>query len=150
MMKCIDLFEQFGNRYRVEQEPAGEIVRRRGRAVDPWLLVIPCKHGHIYPHGGRFLGASTNHRGPVADRLEKLPCVRVVQNGEDGINVVFDIDDFDQVAAIMRPRRRRRLSPEQLAERSERLRKYQFSPASNDARKRRRCDPGGSIDSQAV
>jgi hypothetical protein len=69
--------------------------------------------------------------------------VRVVQDGEDGINVVFDVRHFEEVTEVLKPRRRRRLTPEQLAKRTERLQKYRFSPASQNAGAGRECDPAG-------
>jgi hypothetical protein len=141
-VSCLDLKVHFGDRFRVIHEESyladhGE----HGRAQDLWLLLIPCRHGHIYPHGGEMLGASTNRRGAVARHITAQPCVSVVQDGDDGVNVVFPMTDFDTVAAIMKPKRRRRLSAEQIAERTERLRKYQFSPASQNAGSDRICDP---------
>jgi hypothetical protein len=111
MITCIDLKECFGNCYRVVAEESYRAERGdTARIHDPWLLVIPCKYGHIYPHGGECLAASTTHRGPLANQLAALSCVRVVQDGDDGVNAVFHIDDFDQVAAVMKPKRRRKLS----------------------------------------
>ena len=118
MANCIDLKEHFGDHYRTFYEDSYAAERGdKGRTHDPWLLTVACRHGHIYPHGGTMLGASTNSRGPIANRLAAPPCVRVVQEGDDGVNVVFDVGDFDQVAAVMRPRRRRKLTPEQRTER---------------------------------
>ncbi len=109
---CIDLEQQFGHRFRVEYGPSyyaqyGE----RARVNDPWLKIIPCRNGHIYPHGGKLLAASTNNRGPVAKRLMALPCTTVWQDGDDGVTVLFDVADFDKVAALMHPRRRRTATP---------------------------------------
>lgn len=108
MMNCIDLKDKYGHKYRVEHDESYRAERGR----DPWLLIIPCRHGHIYPYGGDLLGAATNCRGPVANRLKALPGVQVVQDGDDGINVTFRLEQFDVVAAVLKPRRRRRLSPE--------------------------------------
>jgi len=100
MLTYIDLDAIFGRRFRVCYEKSYRAERGEdGRRRDPWLLTIPCRHGHIYPHGGQDLAASTTHRGPIAGRLAALPCVRVVQDGDDGVNVVFNVADFDQVAA---------------------------------------------------
>ena len=151
MAKCIDLKEHFGDLYRVVYEESYQAERgHNGRAHDPWLLTIPCRHGHIYPHGGTQLGASTNTLGPIANRLAALPGVRVVQDGDDGVNIVFDVGDFDQVAAVMQPKRRRRLTPEQRAERSERLLKYQLGPATHDAHSERRRDASEVAGSQVA
>ena len=144
MTSCIDLRERFGDRYRVRYEDTGE--RRRGPA--PWLAMIDCRRGHIYPHGGDQLAASTNNRGAVAKRLAALPCCRMVQDGDDGVNVVFDVTNFPTVATVMKPKRRRTLTPAQTAERTERLRKYRFSSASqNDSKGRRRVagDTAGKV-----
>lgn len=113
MPTCIDLKARFGHRYRVDYEESYRAeCGDSARAHDPWLLTIPCRHGHIYPHGGELLAASTNRRGPITNRLAALPCVCVVQDGDDGINVLFHASDLDKVAAILKPKRRRRLSPE--------------------------------------
>ena len=140
MPTCIDLKARFGARYRIthDQAHAAE-YGENSRVYDPWLAMIPCRHGHVYPHGGELLAASTDRRGAISKRLSILPGVRLLQDGDDGVNVVFHIKDFDAVAAILKPRRRRQLTPEQKAERTERLRQYRFSPASqNDSGDRRR------------
>jgi hypothetical protein len=128
-MTCIDLRQRYGSRYRVTCEPSCERVHHNDQC-DPWYATILCEYGYIYPHGGKQLGASTNRRGPTARRLVALPRVCLVQDGDDSVNVVFDASDFDRVAAIMKPRRKRVLTPEQKAERVARLSKYQFSAAS--------------------
>jgi hypothetical protein len=105
-MDCIDIKERFGKRHKVTPEDGNAWNR------DPWLWVIPCGHGHIYVHGGQRLGAATNGRR-VGGILAKIPYVQIEQEGSDGFNVSFDVADFAKVAKVMRPRRRRRLSPEQ-------------------------------------
>jgi len=140
MSPCIDLSERFGSRYRVTHEESYTAERgQHGRTHEPCLQMIPCRHGSIYVHGGELLGASTKFRGRVAKRLAALPCVRIAQDGDDGVNVVFRVTDFDTVAAILKPKRRRKLTPEQVAERTERLRRYQFSSAGQNAGKGRIC-----------
>jgi len=121
-------------------------AERRGRRYhDPWLAILHCRHGHIYPHGGDLLGAATAHHSRIARQLIALRCCRLIQDGDDGVNVVFHIDDFCQVAEIMKPRRRRRLTAEQRADQAERLRKYQFSSATHDTGDERRRDAGSSV-----
>lgn len=106
-MNCVNLREQFGERFRIEYDEA-----HRGRGDDPWLQVIPCLRGHIYPHGGELLGIATNSRGATAAALARLAGVVVVQDGDDGINATFPVAMFGRVAALVRPKRRRRLSAE--------------------------------------
>ena len=108
----VDLAEQFGNRYRIEREESYHAqYGPNARINDPWLKIIPCQRGHIYPHGGDVLAASVVGRRKVASQLRRLPCCRVHQDGDDGeLTVLFDVADFAQVAKIIRPRRRRQVS----------------------------------------
>jgi hypothetical protein len=113
---CINLRERFGDRYRVGYEESyyaqyGE----HARVDDPWLRIILCRHGHIYPQGGDMLAASTSKRGPVAGALVRLDCTTVLQDGSDGVNVAFHADHFEEVAAILKPRRKRQVSDEERA-----------------------------------
>lgn len=107
----VDLKVRFGGQYRIDLDPAyyaeyGE----KARTLDPWYYVVLCRYGHIFPYGGDQLAASTNRRGSIAKRLADLECCRVVQDGSDGITVVFSLDDFSPVAELIQPRLRRRLS----------------------------------------
>ncbi len=132
----IDLKELLGHQYCVWRESHTDCRTNSAEMFDktagsdPARMVIPAKFGHIYVHSHDLLGAATTKHGRTARRLANLECVRVTQDADDGINVVFDPDDFEAVAAILRPRRRRRLTPAQVAEAAERLRRYQFAPAA--------------------
>ena len=85
MQHCIDLQKMFGRKYRIDRDPAyfaeyGANAHTRDR----WYWRILCKHGHIYPHGGETLAASTIRRGAIANRLAATPGVQLVQDGSDG------------------------------------------------------------------
>jgi hypothetical protein len=82
---------------------------------DPWLLVIPCQFGHIYPHSATHLGFASNGCGQVAKTVAALPGATITQDGSDGMNITFPVELFDQVAALVKPRRKRQLTPEQRA-----------------------------------
>jgi hypothetical protein len=112
--KCINLQQIFGQTYRIGRDPAyfAEYGPHAYRS-DPWYWRVLCKFGHVYPHSSTHLGASTDRRGAIANRLRRIPGVRVVQDGSDGVTVVFPIELFDAVAVHMKPRKRRRLTPEQ-------------------------------------
>jgi hypothetical protein len=116
--ECIDLAEQFGRRYRVEYEESYFAqYGRRARVNDPWLKVLVCRHGEIYPFGGNTLAASVDGHPKLAGRLRRLGCCRVVQDGDLGeLTATFDVVDFRKVAKVMRPRLRRELTAEQRAE----------------------------------
>lgn len=105
---CIDLAEPFGRRFRVEYEESYcAQYGPNSRINDPWLKIIPCRTGHICPWGGSTLAAVTDKAGPIARKLAALPGVKLWQDGSDGVTVLFDIADFEAVARIMYPRRRR-------------------------------------------
>lgn len=130
MTACVNLRERFGDVYRVQHEESYAADRgEHARTADPWLMVIPCQHGQIYPHGRDVLAASTNTRGGIARKLAALDCTTVVQDGSDGINATFHVRDFERVAELMKPKRRRRMTEEQQRAAAERLAKYAFKPA---------------------
>lgn len=113
---CVDLAERFGRRFRVEYEESyAAQYGRDARVYDPWLQIIPCRAGQIYPWGESTLAASTDKAGPIARKLAALPGTTLWQDGNDGATVLFDAKDFEAVAQIMHPQRRRRLSPERKA-----------------------------------
>lgn len=122
MTKCIDL-SAFADRFKLTTDPAAS-----PRNKDPWLLVMPCKFGEIYPHGGKYLAAATFTRGPIAKRL--LQYGRFYHDACDGVTVVFHVDQFDAVAEIMQPKRRRVLSADHKAKLSAASAKNQFSDGS--------------------
>ena len=110
-MECVNLKQQFGDRYKVEFEQSYRDERPEFRAQEAsWLMVIPCQHGEICPWGDDTLAVCSKTAGSVAKRLKALPFVTVAQDGADGVNVVFSLEHFEEVAAIMKPRRRRQVS----------------------------------------
>ncbi len=109
--QCVDLKATFGNRYRYEWDAAYWAERSVFRAVEaPWLTIIPCKFGKIYPHGGRKLAAYCNAGGAKRKELETLPSVQVVQGGGADcpeVIVTFDVAEIEQMAQVLKPRRPR-------------------------------------------
>ena len=127
-MTTIDLKKRFGNRFKVGYGASYDAeYGPNARTVDPWYMEILCQHGTICPWGGNNLAACTFKSGPVANRLRRLPFLDrdATMDGADGINAVFDLRHFDEVANIMKPRKRprRNLTPEQRREIGERLRR---------------------------
>ena len=59
------------------------------RAEDPWLMIVPCRYGHVFPHGGNLLAASVDGHPNVAGVLRRLPCCRVHQDGDFGPGLHF-------------------------------------------------------------
>ena len=124
-MDCVNLKREFGEEYHVQYEESYHSEYGSNARVEvPWLMIIPCRNGQICPWGGRNLVACTNRLGPVANKLIALPFTKVVQEGGDGANMSFDLEHFDEIARIMKPRRRRRLSPDERVRRVQRLHEY--------------------------
>jgi hypothetical protein len=129
-MDCVNLRELFGRQYRVTYEESYYAERgARAWADDPWLQVIPCRAGHIYPWGSAMLAASIDTRGSTARKLAALDFTTVHQDGSDGMTILFPVERFPQVAALMHPKRRRQMTEEQRQAAAERLAKYAFTPA---------------------
>lgn len=146
MTNCVNLKRTFGDVHRIEYEEGYFADRgEHARAEDPWLMIIPCQHGHICPWGGELLAACTNNRGPVAKKLVDLACTEIWQDGGDGVNVKFHVDHFAAIAAIMKPRKRRHchLSEEQKRQLADRgkaaLKKHRESMPQHASGDRRRA-----------
>src|SRR5262249_27981437 len=73
--------------------------------------------------GGDRLAVEIDYRPMTARRVAEIPGVELWQDGDHEKTFLFHIDLFPAVAAIVRPRKRRRraLPPEQLKAGGERL-----------------------------
>ena len=130
MLKCPNLKQLAGKRYRLAYDPAYYAEHGKlGRVEDPWLLQVPGRRGHIYVHGTDRLGVATNSRGSTARDIAALPGVVVEQDGADGINASFPIEQFEHVAQLIQARRRRTLSAEQRQSATQRLARFRFPTA---------------------
>jgi hypothetical protein len=108
----LDLKAQFGDRYQITyDESATDDTDRETRL---WCARISCRFGFISVHGPDTLAAWSNHRS-VVKRLAELAGVRVHQRGDHEIRVTFASDRLEEIACILRAKRRRRLSEEHRA-----------------------------------
>jgi hypothetical protein len=117
---CVNLAARFGRDYKVTHDPA---ARSRGERRDPWLAQLACRGRGvtIYPHGRDRLAVEVVGRPGVAKKLATTPGVELWQDGDGEKTFLFPVDRFTQVAAVVKPHRRRRLSAEQRAELAARL-----------------------------
>ena len=125
-MKCVDLWRRYGDRFVVSTDPAYQTTGIRHASLDPWYFQLPCKFGTIYPHGGSTLGVFVDYHSRIAARVGQLPGVRLWLDGDAEKTYLFPVSLFEEVARIVKPRKRRRQTPEQRASSAERLRQYQF------------------------
>ena len=122
---CINLRECFGDLYRITRDPSADSL------ADPWLHQIPCERGVIYPHGGDVLAVDVDHRTPTAKKLAALGLTQH-HDGNHEKTFHFSVERFDEVAAIVLPRKRRKLSPEQREACAARLSAYKFPARQGD------------------
>jgi hypothetical protein len=106
----IDL-RQFSPPYRVHLDAGLPEGPRPARQYDdPWELVLPGAAGFVAPQGGEHLLACTRHRLTTARILATVPGAVITQDGSDGQNVKFPARHLDEVAGILRLRRRKEVS----------------------------------------
>ena len=86
-MNCVNLRIRFGRRYRIEYDDSYYAQYGLCRGRTPWLKIIPCQRGHIFPWGGNMLGR-VNLR-PRLHRPEagKTPLIlpRSTRTADDGM-----------------------------------------------------------------
>lgn len=109
MAVCIDFRKRFGSELRIGLDPSA------ASPTDPWMLTLKCRFGTIYPHGGDRLAVEVDHHPGIARQLVALPGVVLHQDGDREKTFLFDAAEFDSVAAIVLPRKRRRLSEDHKA-----------------------------------
>jgi hypothetical protein len=108
---CVNLRETFGKRCRIGWDPAYEPRHVAKENHDPWMMQIPCKRGIIiYPQGDKKLAVECNYHPQIARQLGSIPGVELTQDGTHEKTFVFHVSLFDQIAAIVKPKRRRQLT----------------------------------------
>ena len=80
-------------------------------------MQIPCERGTITPYGDTTLSVMVNNRPITANRLVELcfegfGVCELVQDGDHEKTFIFDVSEFDTIAEIVKPRRKRILSEE--------------------------------------
>lgn len=127
MGECVNLRRRFGGTYRVTFDPAYDPKGRR--PPDPWYMLIVGKRGVVYPYTADLLAVECDHRPRTAQKLAALG-LRLVQDGDLEKTFAFPPEQFEAVAALILPRKRRVLTPEQRAERAARLAAHRFPPSA--------------------
>jgi hypothetical protein len=105
------VLEAFGEDYKVTFDPAFHSRRVPRRCLGPWMLRLPCRGRGvtIYPFGGSRLAVEVDGRPGLVKKLVAIPGVELWQDGDGEKTFVFDVARFEAVAAVVRPRKRRRL-----------------------------------------
>lgn len=124
---CPNLRHLYGARFKIAYDAAWQQERGKpwARQEEPWLQMIPCRAGgHICPWGPDLLAFCERVRSWTGTRVAEIPGTEVAQDGDDGRNITFPLSAFEQVAAIVHPRKRKRGNPGS----AERLRQWRFHP----------------------
>ncbi len=119
----LNLKTMYGHQYRIRWDEA-----REGRSQDPAMMQIPCQYGIIYPHSATLLVVEIDYHNPTANRVGRIPGVTLHQDGDQEKTFLFPVELFPEVARIVKPRVRRRLSPENRQRLAEAGAKYGFQP----------------------
>ena len=138
-MHCINLKDRFGDQYRIGFDPAYDPKHRPREKLDPWYMMVLCQRGVIYPWGGDLLAVEVVGRRPTVKRLAALG-LKQIQDGDES-TFVFDVMKFDDVAAIVKPRRRRRVSEAERQRLAELSRRHGFLAKDSHQPERSRRAP---------
>jgi hypothetical protein len=107
--ECVDLRPWANNhRYRWRYEESHGAEKAENRQDGRWYVEVVCEHGLIYPKGGNTLLA---HASAGIKQRIRLDIKGAEHHQWDGHAEVFRFpaERLDEVAAILRPRKRRRL-----------------------------------------
>lgn len=106
---CVNLRERFGSTYRIGNDPAAGPRPSK----DPWMMTILCSQGEIYPHGGTRLGFQTTGGNIRLNALAAHPLLTPHQRGDAEATYLFEVADFEKLAPVLKPRKRKVMSEEQ-------------------------------------
>jgi hypothetical protein len=140
---CINLRERFGRRYKIGWDTAYDPKHRPKDKLDPWMMLILCQRGEIYPYGGDLLAVDIDGRPVTARRLAK-PGLRLVQDGDNEKTFVFPVEQFAQVAKIVKPRRCRQVSDAEKRRLADLARRHGFQ--KSDLHRPKRLQRCGSVE----
>ena len=113
-MAC-NLKTRFGKQYRINFDDAADAHGRPRDKIDSYLQQIPCGFGTVFPFGGNYLAVDIDHHNVLANRVAKLPGCQMIQDGDFEKTIRFHVDQFEAVAEIVKPYRKRRVSEKEKA-----------------------------------
>ena len=105
----INLKAKYGKRYKIKRDE-GATQEVKGRA-DPWYWQIPCPRGHIYPISDTHMGFWCD--GTVTKGHLRRAKVTMTLDGDTEAVFKFTPDQFETVAKIVKPLKKRQVSAEQ-------------------------------------
>jgi hypothetical protein len=72
MLECVNLEEQYGDRFWLRYDPAAAVTPTEKK--DPWLRTILCEDEGvvIFPHGGEFLATEIEGHPKMAKKVANV------------------------------------------------------------------------------
>jgi hypothetical protein len=116
MADCVNLVKRFGKMYRIRYDPAFVPAGKHRKKIDPWVFIIPCKYGTVYPHGGGYLAIDIDHHPVVSRQVGDLPGCELIQDGDQEKTLRFHAKHLKIVAGIVHPYRKPNMSNSQREE----------------------------------
>jgi hypothetical protein len=117
---CLNLMELFGGRFVVRFDPAYDAWHRPADCLDPWMMTLKSRFGIIFPHGRHVLAVEAE-RPSIRKQLDSMDCCRRYLDGERFGCWLFHLRDFERVAQVMRPARKRGWTGEDRRQAADRL-----------------------------
>lgn len=111
----INLMRLYGERFRITFDEAYSTFKVPKAKRDPWMMQIPCKFGTIYPYSDELLAIDVDNHPVAAKAVAAVDDALWHQDGDREKTFLFPLESFEAVAAIVRPRKRRRLTEGQKA-----------------------------------
>ena len=76
------------------------------------MMQIPCQGRGvtIYPRGGDMLAVEVDRRPGIVAKLNAIEGLRLHQDGDTETTFLFHVGLFEQVAEVVRPRRKRQVN----------------------------------------
>jgi hypothetical protein len=109
-MLPIDLKAIAADRYRLTLDESASLPSTDPTAeTKAWCRQIPCRYGHIGVHSDRELSAYCSASRLFRSLLE-IPTTRQRQRGDSELTVTFEPEHLEQVADLLKARRKRQIS----------------------------------------
>lgn len=99
---------------------------REGISRDPWMMTIPGRYGHVYVWSEDSIAFSTT-RHRAMKLVDQIDGAVVLQDGDDGMNVSFQVEYLKLVGKRLQLRKKRKLNAQQRADAIKRLQAYHFA-----------------------
>ena len=127
-----NLQAEFGKRYKVRDDGTGD----PDRIEKIWSMEIPHETGSIYPCGFNGDLAVWTRSRRINSKLKALGFLSPSQGTEYASESSwrFNVSKLDEVAVVVKPRKRRQISPEQREKLIERLKNHQLRVRSSNSK----------------